>query len=397
MSNIPEFSVTELTNLTKNLLEDNFDLIKVRGEISGLKNFKGHLYFAIKDENYVLNCVCWASKVPFLNIQPEDGIEILAEGKVSTYAKGSISTYQLQVSQIEIKGEGALLKLFEQRKAKLEKEGLFKSEHKKDIPYLPKSIGVITSPSGAVIMDILDRIKTRFPTPIKIFPVSVQGPKASEEIISALNYFEKNLVDLIIIARGGGGIEDFIPFNDENLIRRVFKCNIPVISAIGHETDFTLLDFVADLRAPTPTAAAEMSVPEKNILIEKIILLTRNLNQSMIFWLKQSQENINSLNSLLNFKNLKRMMNEKNKVMLFLGKNLKYFFESLIKIKFSELNRVNSLLNNLNIDNILKRGFVLLKNNKNELIKSSKNLNKNKNINIYFYDDTVNADINIKK
>ena len=338
-----------------------------------------------------------ASKVPFLNIQPEDGIEILAEGKVSTYAKGSISTYQLQVSQIEIKGEGALLKLFEQRKVKLEKEGLFKSEHKKDIPYLPKSIGVITSPSGAVIMDILDRIKTRFPTPIKIFPVSVQGPKASEEIISALNYFEKNLVDLIIIARGGGGIEDFIPFNDENLIRRVFKCNIPVISAIGHETDFTLLDFVADLRAPTPTAAAEMSVPEKNILIEKIILLTRNLNQSMIFWLKQSQENINSLNSLLNFKNLKRMMNEKNKVMLFLGKNLKYFFESLVKIKFSELNRVNSLLNNLNIDNILKRGFVLLKNNKNELIKSSKNLNKNKNINIYFYDDTVNADINIKK
>ncbi len=397
MSNIPEFSVTELTNLTKNLLEDNFDLVKVRGEISGLKNFKGHLYFAIKDENYVLNCVCWASKVPFLNIQPEDGIEILAEGKVSTYAKGSISTYQLQVSQIEIKGEGALLKLFEQRKAKLEKEGLFKSEHKRDIPYLPKSIGVITSPSGAVIMDILDRIKKRFPTPIKIFPVSVQGPKASEEIISALNYFEKNLVDLIIIARGGGGIEDFIPFNDENLIRRVFKCNIPVISAIGHETDFTLLDFVADLRAPTPTAAAEMSVPEKNILIEKIILLTRNLNQSMIFWLKQSQENINSLNSLLNFKNLKRMMNEKNKVMLFLGKNLKYFFESLIKIKFSELNRINSLLNNLNIDNILKRGFVLLKNNKNELIKSSKNLNKNKNINIYFYDDTVNADINIKK
>ncbi len=397
MSNIPEFSVTELTNLTKNLLEDNFDLIKVRGEISGLKNFKGHLYFAIKDENYVLNCVCWASKVPFLNIQPEDGIEILAEGKVSTYAKGSISTYQLQVSQIEIKGEGALLKLFEQRKAKLEKEGLFKSEHKRDIPYLPKSIGVITSPSGAVIMDILDRIKKRFPTPIKIFPVSVQGPKASEEIISALNYFEKNLVDLIIIARGGGGIEDFIPFNDENLIRRVFKCNIPVISAIGHETDFTLLDFVADLRAPTPTAAAEMSVPEKNILIEKIILLTRNLNQSMIFWLKQSQENINSLNSLLNFKNLKRMMNEKNKVMLFLGKNLKYFFESLVKIKFSELNRVNSLLNNLNIDNILKRGFVLLKNNKNELIKSSKNLKKNKNINIYFHNEVVNTDINIKK
>ncbi len=397
MSNIPEFSVTELTNLTKNLLEDNFDLIKVRGEISGLKNFKGHLYFVIKDENHVLNCVCWASKVPFLNIQPEDGIEILAEGKISTYAKGSISTYQLQISQIEVKGEGALLKLFEQRKAKLEKEGLFKSEYKKNIPYLPKSIGVITSPSGAVIMDILDRIKIRFPTKIKIFPVSVQGAKASEEIISALNYFEKNLVDLIIIARGGGGIEDFIPFNEENLIRRVFKCDIPIISAIGHETDFTLLDFVADLRAPTPTAAAEMSVPERDILIEKIILLTRNLNQSMIFWLKQSQGNINKLNSLLNFKNLRRMLNEKNKVMLFLSKNLKYFFKSLIKIRISELDRVSSLLNNLNIDNILKRGFVLLKNNKNELIKSSKNLRKNKNINIYFYNEAVNADINIKK
>ena len=262
MNNIPEFSVTEISNLTKNILENNFDLIKVRGEISSLKNFKGHLYFSIKDDLNILNAVCWASKVPYLEVQPEDGIEIIAEGKISTYSKGSISSYQLQINQIEIKGEGALLKLFEQRKKKLESEGLFDKKHKKNLPFLPESIGVITSPTGAVIMDIIDRIHARYPTNIKLYPVSVQGINASKEIMAGLDYFEKKTVDVVIIARGGGGVEDFMPFNEEHLVRKVFSYKIPIVSAIGHETDFTLLDFVADIRAATQTAGTRAPSPD---------------------------------------------------------------------------------------------------------------------------------------
>ena len=187
MSNIPEFSVTEISNLTKSILEENFNLIRVKGEISSVKNFKGHIYFSIKDDTNILNAVCWASNVPFLEVQPEDGIEVVAEGKISSYSKGSISSYQLQINKIEIKGEGALLKLFEQRKKKLEAEGVFDESNKKKIPFLPTNIGVITSPSGAVIMDIIDRIQARFPTNIKLYPATVQGPNACKEIIEGLN------------------------------------------------------------------------------------------------------------------------------------------------------------------------------------------------------------------
>ena len=175
MQNIPEFSVSEITNLTKNILEDNFGLIRVKGEISKVKDFKGHYYFSLKDENFVLNSVCWSRNVPFLNMKPEEGMEVFAQGKLTTYAKGSISNYQLQVDQIDAQGEGALLKIFEQRKKKLKEEGLFDDKHKKKLPFLPKKIGVITSPTGAVIMDIVDRIKNRFSTHLELFPISVQG------------------------------------------------------------------------------------------------------------------------------------------------------------------------------------------------------------------------------
>ena len=197
MNNIPEFSVTEISNLTKQILEENFNLIKVRGEISSVKNFKGHLYFSIKDENFILNSVCWSSKVPFLQIHPEDGIEVVAEGKLTTYAKSSISTYQLQVNQIEVKGEGAILKLIEQRKKKLEIEGLFRENHKKPLPFLPEKIGVITSSSGSVIMDIINRIQARCPSKIKLYPVSVQGMNASKDIIEGLDFFKTNRVDFL--------------------------------------------------------------------------------------------------------------------------------------------------------------------------------------------------------
>ena len=398
MSNIPEFSVTEISNLTRNILEENFSLIRVRGEISGLKNFKGHFYFTIKDDVHVLNAVCWASRVPFLQIQPEDGIEIVAEGKISSYSKSSISSYQLQINQIEVKGEGALLKLFEQRKKKLEKEGLFAEENKVQIPFLPKRIGVITSPSGAVIMDIIDRIESRFPLNLKLYPVSVQGLNASNEIIDGLNFFKNNDVDVVIIARGGGGVEDLMPFNDEKLIRHVFQFKTPVISAIGHETDFTLLDFVADLRAATPTAAAELAVPELKNLSEKLDFLEKNLRQNMNFIVLDIKKGIKNLSIFFKTKNLKNLISERKKNLITCAKLINSSLLSYIKLKTLELSGISSSLKNLNIENILKRGFVLLKDSKGKLIKSSEILKKNSDeISIQFYKDLVKTNIKIKK
>jgi len=398
MSNIPEFSVTEISNLTKNILEDNFNLIKVRGEISSLKNFKGHLYFTIKDDSHVLNAVCWASKVPFLEVQPEDGIEIVAEGKISSYSKSSISSYQLQINQIEVKGVGALLKLFEKRKKQLQSEGLFEDKNKKQLPFLPRTIGIITSPTGAVIMDIINRISSRFPSKLKLYPVSVQGLNASKEIIQGLNYFENNIVDVIIIARGGGGVEDLIPFNDENLVRKVFKYDTPIISAIGHETDFTLLDFVADLRAATPTAAAELVVPELVNLDEKINFLSKNLKQNIFFFITNCKKEIKNLNSYLNIKNLKDIITERKRNLINFSKSINLALLSSLKLKSAEFKGISSALNNLNINNILKRGFVLMKDKKGKFVKNVDQLKKNNDdIQVQFYKDSVLASINIKK
>ena len=396
MNNIPEFSVTEFSNIAKNILEENFSLIRVRGEISSVKNFKGHLYFTIKDENFVLNSVCWASKAPYLQIQPEDGIEVIAEGKISTYAKSSISTYQLQVNQIEIKGEGALLKLIENRKKKLEEEGLFDDQNKKSIPAFPKNIGVITSPAGAVIMDIIDRIEARFPTNIKLYPVSVQGAHAVNEVIAGLKFFESNKVDTLIIARGGGGIEDLMPFNDENLIREVYKFKTPIISAIGHETDFTLLDFVADLRAATPTAAAEQAVPELKNILEKKSFLEKSLKQIISNFINNNLRILKNMNSILNPKVLRKIIQDNKKNLSLVMKSIHFNSSSFIKMKYIELRRLGSLVSMLNIDDILKRGFVLIRDKNKRIINNSKTLKKNKNINIKFYDDDLFAEIKIK-
>jgi len=396
MNNIPEFSVTEFSNLTKKILEENFSLIKIRGEISSVKNFRGHIYFTLKDENYVVNSVCWSSKVPFLQVQPEDGLEVVVEGKISTYARSSISTYQIQVNQIEIKGEGALLKLIEQRKKKLEAEGLFNAENKKQIPFLPNKIGVITSLSGAVVMDIIDRVSARFPTDIKLYSVSVQGVNAVNEIILGLDYFEKYPVDLVIIARGGGGIEDLMPFNDEKLVRRVFSFSKPTISAIGHETDFTLLDFVSDVRAATPTAAAELAVPEIKNLREKIFFFENSLKQSITNQLVSYSNFLQNIKSFFLIKNLKKSLIEKEKIIFFLLKNLNSNLNLLLSLKASNFKRISSILYTLDIQNTLKRGFVLIKDNNKKIIKRAEFFQKKKDVNIKFFDREFNVKIKIK-
>ena len=275
-SNIPEFSVSEIAGAVKRVIEGSFERVRVRGEISGLSRpASGHLYFKLKDADAVLDGVCWKFSLPKLRVRPEDGMEIVATGKITTYPGGS--RYQIIVESIELAGVGALLKLLEERKKKLAAEGLFDPARKKPIPFLPSVIGVVTSPTGAVIRDILHRIADRFPRQVLVWPVPVQGEGAAAKIAAAIAGFDaldKNgnipRPDVIIVARGGGSIEDLWEFNDESVVRAVANCSIPIISAIGHETDVTLIDYAADRRAPTPTAAAEMAVPVRSQILVQI-------------------------------------------------------------------------------------------------------------------------------
>jgi len=394
MKNIPEFSVSEITSLTKNILEENFDRVRIRGEVSKIKENKGHLYFSLKDENFVLNAICWSSAVPLLQVFPEEGMEVVAEGKITTYAKSSISSYQIKVDQIELQGEGALLKLIEQRKKKLQAEGYFNEEHKKPIPFIPDKIGIITSPTGAVIMDIINRVKDRYPTHLLIYPISVQGNKSAGEIIQGIEFFNKKInVDTIIIARGGGGVEDLISFNDENVVKAAFVSKIPIISAIGHETDFTLLDFVADYRASTPTAAAEKAVPEKNNLTEKIFALQKQLISGFNLFLKEKDKNIYQLVKSLNINNLKNLIREKKEKIKSFDKSLVNLLKNKFKYFQLNLNSIFSRLNSLDTNRILKRGFSIVRDLNNNLVYKKDHANKNNDIVIELSDGKIKAKI----
>jgi exodeoxyribonuclease VII large subunit len=261
---IQEYSVSEISSKLKSVIEQNFGYVKIRGEISGLKiATSGHGYFSLKDNDAVLACICWRYALAKLKFKPEDGIQVVATGKLTIYP--GQSKYQLTIESLEADGLGALIVMLEKRRAMFQAEGLFDEARKKKLPFFPKRIGVVTSLSGAVIRDIMHRIEDRCPTHVIIWPVLVQGETAADEVASAIKGFNNMdpamRPDLLIIARGGGSIEDLWAFNEEVVVRAASVSNIPLISAIGHETDYTLLDFVADLRAPTPTAAAEMAVP----------------------------------------------------------------------------------------------------------------------------------------
>ncbi|MCP4393623.1 MAG: exodeoxyribonuclease VII large subunit [Alphaproteobacteria bacterium] len=271
-----EFSVTEISQLLKKVVEKGFSYVRVRGEISGFKRAaSGHMYFALKDEGAVLDAVCWRGQAAKLQIKPEDGMEIVCTGKITTYP--GRSKYQIMITSMEVAGEGALLKLLEERKKKLAAEGLFAAERKKEIPYLPEAIGVVTSPTGSVIKDILHRLQERFPVHVLLWPALVQGEGAAEQISAGIKAFndikEGGKIprpDVIIVARGGGSLEDLWCFNEEIVVRAAAASDIPLISGVGHETDTTLIDYVSDLRAPTPTGAAEKAVPVRMELLAAV-------------------------------------------------------------------------------------------------------------------------------
>jgi exodeoxyribonuclease VII large subunit len=266
--NAPALSVSELSSALKRTVEGAFDHVRVRGEISGFKRVgSGHCYFTLKDDSACIDAVIWRGQASAMRFQPEDGIEVIATGKLTTYP--ARSRYQIVVERLELAGQGALMALLDKRRRALAAEGLFDEARKKKLPFAPRLIGVVSSPTGAVIRDIIHRLEDRFPTHVVLWPVPVQGEGAAENIAGAITGFNAlaDRPDLLIVARGGGSIEDLWAFNEEVVVRAVAGSAIPIISAVGHETDTTLCDFAADVRAPTPTAAAELAVPVRSELL----------------------------------------------------------------------------------------------------------------------------------
>lgn len=297
--NQPEYSVSEISARVRRVVEDNFGYVRVRGEISECKvqAGSGHCYLTLKDENAALSAVCWKGTMSKLAHKPQVGLEVIATGKLSTYAKGK-SAYQMVIEALEPAGAGALMAMLEQRKQQLAKEGLFDAARKKPIPFLPETIGIITSPTGAVIRDMLHRLQDRFPRHVLLWPVAVQGQGAAEQIAAAIEGFNRmavNRPDVLIVARGGGSIEDLWAFNEEVVVRAAAASAIPLISAVGHETDTTLIDFAADKRAPTPTGAAEFAVPVRSELLSLVEVLDARQRGAMRKMLQHQNERVTGL------------------------------------------------------------------------------------------------------
>jgi len=292
--------VSELTKDIKLILETSFGFVWVEGEVSNLRQpSSGHLYFTLKDELSQIKCVLFKNQSQDVNFQLKDGLSLLLFAKLSVYERDG--QYQLYVNKIEPKGKGSFQLAYEQLKERLIKEGLFDEAHKKPIPFLPKTIGIITSSTGAVISDMLHILDKRFNNfNVLLYPVKVQGPGAKEDIVEAIEYFNReNNVEVIILARGGGSIEDLWAFNEELVARVVYNSKVPIISAVGHETDYTICDFVADLRAPTPSRAAELVIPNKADLYDKIKDYTWQINRTLRDFIPQYQQRMDDMTSRL--------------------------------------------------------------------------------------------------
>ena len=305
--NQPVFSLSELSQSLKQTIESVYDHVRVRAEISRpTRAASGHVYFTLKDDTATLDAVCWKTMAGRLKVEPEEGLEVIVTGKLTTYP--GRSKYQIVVQDIELAGEGALLKQLEERRRRLAAEGLFDEGRKKPLPPLPRVIGVVTSPTGAVIRDILHRLEERFPVRVLLWPVLVQGQRAEEEITAAIQGFDSLIdaphpdipvPDLLIVARGGGSLEDLMAFNAEAVVRAVAACRLPVISAVGHETDTTLIDFAADRRAPTPTAAAEMATPVAAELRARLSEMEARLSRSTEQIIERARDRVRGLDRAL--------------------------------------------------------------------------------------------------
>ena len=398
----PILSVTEISLSLKSCVEQVFSDIRVKGEVVGVKKApSGHIYFSLKDNESVLSAVCWRGRDKTTLAALEDGLEIICYGKLSTYP--GRSNYQMIVDRAEPAGIGALLKLLAERKEKLTKEGLFDQTRKKKIPYLPDVIGVVTSPSGAVIRDIMHRLNDRFPRQVYLWPVLVQGEGASDQISAAIKGFNKippeGLVlkngktikrpDVLIVARGGGSFEDLWCFNEENVVRATAESNIPIISAVGHETDTTLIDFASDLRAPTPTGAAEKAVPVRDELIttlkhystRNIEALFRFVNEKLLK-LETLSRSMPKLNEVIN-RFLEKLDDQTER----LSNSIKTYYTTIE----NKLSFLSKLLTSYSYTEVLKRGFALVTTSDGQILSSGEKAEKESTFFVEFSDKKVSV------
>lgn len=360
MTEQPILSVSELSLSLKGVVEQVFADVRVRGEVSGVKRgASGHVYFSLKDADAVLNAICWRGRD---STHIQEGLEVVCRGKLSTYA--GRSNYQIIVETTEPAGVGALLKLLNERREKLQKEGLFDAAHKKKIPYLPAVIGVITSPTGAVIRDIMHRLNDRFPSRVILWPVAVQGADAAGQIaraVAGFNALPPSVAprpDVIIVARGGGSLEDLWCFNEEAVVRAVYASDIPIISAVGHETDTTLIDYAADLRAPTPTGAAEKAVPVRLELMARLDALHARQSQAVFRLVSENTMKIKMLTkSLPNLSDILTNVFQRLDEQAARLENAFRFFVERGRARFESL---QNLLHSYSYQSVLKRGFALV-------------------------------------
>ena len=394
------FTVSELNSYIKSLFEGNRTLASVtlRGEISNFTNHRsGHLYFSIKDESAQLRAVMFRSSATKLKFIPSNGMRVIIHGSVSVYERDG--SYQFYANSMQPDGIGALYLAYEQLKERLDKEGLFATENKKPIPRLPKAIGVITSPTGAAVRDIINVITRRYPPArIYLYPALVQGDGAVESLIRALDYFdEAGLVDTVIIGRGGGSIEDLWAFNNETLARRIFDMSVPIISAVGHETDFTICDFVADLRAPTPSAAAELAVADIRELIYQIDTATDRCI-SAIKWqeARASDRLLLAKEAVASLSEEGRLLGDRADNVSALLESLNFNLQAMLERKAGALQMLAGKAEALSPLAVLSRGYSLVTKGEHQ-IGSAKDLKPHDEIQIRFSDGAVSAEVISKK
>ena len=388
-------SVTELNSYIKNKIADDEYLnnVLIKGEISNFKNhYTGHMYFTLKDENSLIKCVMFKTYAQKLDFMPKDGMKVFVLGGVSVFERDGV--YQIYVKAMQEDGVGVLYKKYEELKQRLEQEGYFAEEHKKAIPQMPKIIGVLTSQTGSVIRDIINVSTRRNPNVnIRLYPVPVQGEGAAEKIADGIKFMNKNqLADVLILARGGGSLEDLWPFNEEIVAHAIYNSKIPVISAVGHETDFSISDFVADLRAPTPSAAAELAVPDVYEVKQKINLYQNRLRLSLVKKVEIMKLRYEKCMSSRVFKEPLRNINDNYlKVDTYIKK-----LENIIKTKQKEEKtkyvELVAKLDTLSPLKTLTRGYSLVEKN-NNIIKSAKDVNTGDKIDLKFSDGTKQAEI----
>ncbi|MBQ7409068.1 MAG: exodeoxyribonuclease VII large subunit [Alphaproteobacteria bacterium] len=377
------FSVSDASTLLKKVVETAFSEIRIRGELSQItRASSGHLYMTIKDSGSAINAIIWrGTPVP---MKLEEGIEVIITGRFTTYP--ARSNYQVVINSIEMAGVGAILKMLEERKQKLAKEGLFDASRKKPLPRFPQTIGVVTSPTGAAFQDIQNRLRERFPVRVLLYPATVQGTTAAKEVVAGIEYFNRmNNVDVIIVARGGGALEDLLPFSEEIVVRAAANSHIPLISGVGHEPDWMLIEFAADVRAPTPTGAAEMVVPTKISLIQELDNLSHRLNTAFtngLIVLRRNLSNINikSPHQIIMEKSqriddIEKTMNLiiSNKIQsahqkIELVSRFPMFVENRLNMLKQNLTHIDQMLNSLSYKNVLQRGYAIVRDKDNNII-----------------------------